>query len=105
MSVQLIRAAAALFKRAEQAAMGFATRDAEIPIIARATEGNGEVASVAGITPLEVDGDPIVVAAHDPEFTRAQVQAQTAPGGEVHRERVVLKVFDLKFGVRQTLGY
>ena len=35
----------------------------------------------------------------------AQVQAQIAPGGEVDREGVVLKVFDLKFGVRQTLRY
>jgi hypothetical protein len=54
---------------------------------------------------MEVDGDPIVVAAHDPEFARAQVQAQIAPRGEVDREGAVLKVLDLKFGVRQTLRY
>ena len=73
------------FDRYLQIVLG-AARDAEIPVIAGATEANGEVASVIGITPIDVDGDPIVVAAHHSEFTRTQVQAQIAPGGEVDRE-------------------
>jgi hypothetical protein len=52
-----------------------------------------------------MDRDPIVAVADDPEFTRTKVQAQIAPGREVDREWVALKVFDREFGARQTCRY
>ncbi len=67
-------------------------KDAQVPIIVRAPEANGEVASVVGITAVKVDCYPIVVAADDPEFAGAEVQAQIAAGREVYRKRMILKV-------------
>ncbi len=66
-----------------------------------ALEAHGEIAGVVGITPAKVDGNPVVVATYDPEFTGTQVQAQLAAGREIHRKRMILKVFDLDFGVRK----
>src|SRR5258707_5126084 len=80
-------------------------KDAQVPIIVRAPEANGEVASVVGIRPVQVDRDPTVVAADDPEFAGAEVQAQIAAGREVCRKRMIPKVFDLDFGIRQGRRY
>jgi hypothetical protein len=80
-------------------------KDAQVPIIVRAPEANGEVASVVGITAVKVDCYPIVVAADDPEFAGAEVQVQIAAGREVYRKRMILKVFDLDFGIRQGRRY
>jgi hypothetical protein len=52
-----------------------------------------------------VDCYPIVVAADDPEFAGAEVQAQIAAGREVYRKRMILKVFDLDFGIRRGRRY
>jgi len=79
--------------------------DAEVSVIVRAPETDGEVTGVVCISPVKVDGDLIAVAPDDPEFTGALVQTQIAPGGEVDREGVILKVFDLEFGAGQTLWY
>jgi hypothetical protein len=82
-----------------------AAEDAEVPVIVRASESDGEVASVVGIAPAEVDRDPIVAVPDDSEFAGAEVQAQIAPGREVYRKRMILKVFDLDFGVREACRY
>jgi len=79
------------------------TKDAQVGLVISvgALEAHGELAGVVGIPPGKMDGDLVVIAAPDPEFARAQVQAKLAPGGEVHHERVILKVADSEFRVRQ----
>src|SRR5260370_8969025 len=79
-----------------------AAEDAEVRVIVPALEAHGEFAGVVGITPAKVDRDVIVAVTYDPEFTGTQVQAQLAAGREIHHKRMILKVFDLDFGVRKT---
>ncbi len=78
-----------------------AAEDAEVRVIVPALEAYGEIAGVVGITPAKVDGDLIVVTTYDPELPGTQVHAQLAAGREIHRKRMILKVFDLDFGVRK----
>jgi len=77
-----------------------ASKDADVRIIAGPPEANRKVASVVGITPIELDCEPITFAADDPEFAGAEVQAQMASGREIDGEGVILKVFSREIGVR-----
>src|SRR5260370_13083124 len=78
-----------------------AAEDPQVRVMVPALEAHGEFAGVVGITPAKVDRDLIVAVTYDPEFTGTQVHPQLAARTEIHRKRMILKVFDLDFGVRK----
>src|SRR5713226_9413675 len=78
-----------------------AAEDAEVRVIIPALEAHGEIAGVVGITPAKVHRNLVIAATYDPKFPGTQVQAQLAAGREIHRKRMILKIFDLDFGVRK----